>query len=53
YLKAIDLSPNYATAYHWYANLLLVDEAKLLIADEGKREEALSMLRKALSLDPT
>jgi TolB-like protein/Tfp pilus assembly protein PilF len=50
FLKAIDLSPNYATAYHWYANLLLVDD--LLLADEERREEALRMLRKALSLDP-
>jgi tetratricopeptide (TPR) repeat protein len=50
FLKAIDLSPNYATAYHWYANLLVADE--LSLADEERREEALRMLRKALSLDP-
>jgi tetratricopeptide (TPR) repeat protein len=50
FLKAIDLSPNYATAYHWYANLLVADE--LSLADEERREEALRMARKALSLDP-
>ena len=22
YLKAIELSPNYATAYHWYSNFV-------------------------------
>ena len=44
FLKAIDLSPNYATAYHWYSNVLN--------GDEERREESLLMIRKALSLDP-
>jgi len=43
--KSIELSPNYATAYHWYANLLRRDYAR--------REEGLVNLRKALSLDPS
>ena len=43
--KAIELSPNYATAYLWYANLLRRDYAR--------REEALINIRKALSLDPS
>jgi len=45
YVKAIELSPNYATAYHYYANLLR--------RDHDRREEALLNLRKALSLDPS
>ncbi len=44
FLKAIELSPNYATAYHWYANLLG--------GDDNRREESLQRIRKALSLDP-
>jgi TolB-like protein len=44
FLKAIELSPNYATAYHWYSDLLNTDD---------RREESLQMIRKALSLDPS
>ncbi len=40
---AIALNPSYAMARHWYAMLLAV---------EGRSEEALAQLRKALELDP-
>ena len=43
YLKAIQLSPNYATAYHWYS---------LLLNGLDRREEALSYILKAAELDP-
>ena len=43
FLRAIELSPNYATAYHWYSNFLGTDD---------RHEESLQQLRKALSLDP-
>jgi len=42
--KAIDLSPNYATAYHWYANFLT--------SFPLRSREALELARKALELDP-
>ena len=41
--RAIALNPSYAMARHWYAILLTV---------EGRNEEALAQLRKALELDP-
>lgn len=41
--RAIDLNPNYATAHHWYAELLL---------DLGRFDEGLAEIRKAHSLDP-
>ncbi|MFN2150564.1 MAG: tetratricopeptide repeat protein, partial [Anaerolineales bacterium] len=44
YQKAIDLSPNYPSAYQWYS--------QLLSADESKRELALQYIRKATELDP-
>jgi tetratricopeptide (TPR) repeat protein len=44
YQRALELNPNYATAYYWYGTLL---------GDELDRpEEALTMHRKALELDP-
>ena len=43
YLKAIELSPNYSTAYQWYSNYL---------RKVGRQEEALQLIRKALELDP-
>jgi TolB-like protein len=44
YLRAIELSPGYATAYQWYGNFL---------ADSPHRlAESLNMLKKALELDP-
>jgi len=41
--RAIALKPNYATAYHWYANLL---------GKMGKHEVALEFEQRALELDP-
>jgi TolB-like protein/DNA-binding winged helix-turn-helix (wHTH) protein/Tfp pilus assembly protein PilF len=43
YQRAIALSPNYATAHHWYGFHLLVT---------GHNQEAIVELRKAESLDP-
>jgi len=43
YLKAIQLSPNYATAHQWYSGLL---------NDDGRVEEALAQMRAAAALDP-
>lgn len=42
--RAIELNPNYATAYHWYGN------ANLLAV--GKLEEAIAAVKKAQELDP-
>jgi len=42
--RAIDLDPNFATAYHWYGDLL--------ITYLGRPEEAIPHLQKALALDP-
>ena len=44
YLKAIDLSPGYATAYQWYGNFLAKSPHRL--------GDSLDMLLKALELDP-
>ena len=44
YRKAIELSPGYATAFHWYSDYL--DDFP------HRRGEALAMLRKAEELDP-
>ncbi len=41
--RAIELSPNYATAYQWYA---------LFLRDTGRSEEAIVQIRKAIELDP-
>jgi TolB-like protein/DNA-binding winged helix-turn-helix (wHTH) protein/Tfp pilus assembly protein PilF len=41
--RAIELNPNYATAHHWYAQLL---------APLGRTDECLAESRKALDLDP-
>jgi serine/threonine protein kinase/tetratricopeptide (TPR) repeat protein len=41
--RAIELNPNYATAHHWYAYLLLY---------LGRFEEAVTEVRRALELDP-
>jgi len=45
YLKAIELSPNYATAYHWYSRLVL--ESSML-----RTAEATKLAEKAFELDP-
>jgi tetratricopeptide (TPR) repeat protein len=42
--RALELNPNYVTAYHWYADLL----AESL----GRLDEALEMSKKAAELDP-
>ncbi|MGD8680200.1 MAG: tetratricopeptide repeat protein, partial [Lysobacterales bacterium] len=44
YRKAIELSPGYATTYHWYGNFLSRTPSRL--------QEAVAMLEKALELDP-
>ncbi len=43
FLKAIELSPNYAKAYRWYS---------LELTTSDRREEALAAIRKAVELDP-
>lgn len=43
YQKAIAMSPNYATAYQWYGELLVMTE---------RSDEALEQLRIAVSIDP-
>jgi TolB-like protein/Tfp pilus assembly protein PilF len=43
YKRAIELSPNYATAYHWYAEFL---------AEMGRFDESFAMYKRALELDP-
>ena len=45
YLKAIELSPNYATAYHWYSNFVL--GASML-----RTAEATKLMERAFELDP-
>ena len=45
YLKAIELSPNYATAYHWYSNF--VRESSML-----RITESTALAQKAFELDP-
>jgi TolB-like protein/Tfp pilus assembly protein PilF len=42
--RAIELSPNYATAYHWYSNFLLRDLSRI--------DEAVGLARQAVELDP-
>jgi len=44
YRKAIELSPGYSPAYHWYGNFLSESASRL--------DESLAMLEKALELDP-
>jgi TolB-like protein len=43
FLQAIELSPAYATAHHWYS---------LALSVIGRHEEALAEARRALQLDP-
>ena len=45
YLKAIELSPNYATAYHWYSNF--VSGSSML-----RTAEATKLMERAFELDP-
>jgi tetratricopeptide (TPR) repeat protein len=44
YRRALELNPNYATAYYWYGGLL--------VGYLGRPEEALTLHRKAAELDP-
>src|SRR5215470_2180688 len=41
--RAIELNPNYSSAYHWYSHYLIA---------MGRMEESLTMSRRALELDP-
>ena len=41
--KSIELNPNYATAHHWYAQVLSV---------QGRTDEAKNEMRKALEINP-
>ena len=43
YKLAVELSPNYATAHHWYAEFL---------ATEGRFDESFAEYQQALALDP-
>ncbi len=43
YRRAIDLSPNYATAHHWYGELLM---------QVGRADEGLAHYQRALEIDP-
>jgi TolB-like protein/Tfp pilus assembly protein PilF len=43
YKRAIELNPNYASAYHWYAEFL---------GEQGRFDESLTNWKKALELDP-
>ncbi|HEX3100249.1 MAG TPA: tetratricopeptide repeat protein, partial [Pyrinomonadaceae bacterium] len=43
YKRAIELNPNYATAYHWYS---------ILLKNLGRFDEAASMIRRAHEIDP-
>ena len=45
YRRALELNPNYATAYFWYGTLLDVGSL-------NRPEEALALFRKAVELDP-
>jgi tetratricopeptide (TPR) repeat protein len=43
YKRAIELNPNYASAHHWYGEMLL---------NSGRFEEASAELQRALEIDP-
>lgn len=43
YKRAIELNPNYATAYHWYS---------IALKNQGRNDEAAKMITKASELDP-
>jgi len=43
YKRAIELSPNYPTAYHWYAEFL---------SEQARFDDALPVWNKAMELDP-
>lgn len=43
YERAIELNPNYATAYHWYS---------INVSRQGRYEEAVSLIKRAQEIDP-
>jgi len=43
YKSAIELNPNYPTAYHWYS---------ILLKNVGRNDEAAAMIKRAQQLDP-
>lgn len=43
YKRAIEINPNYATAYHWYS---------ILLKNQGRNDEAAKIIMRALELDP-
>lgn len=43
YKRAIELNPNYATAYHWYS---------IYLSEMGRMDEAIAAIKQALDLDP-
>lgn len=43
YKRAIELNPNYPTAYHWYS---------ICLKSKGRYDEAAAMLKRAKELDP-
>jgi TolB-like protein/tetratricopeptide (TPR) repeat protein len=43
YKRAIELNPNYPTAYHWYS---------ILLKDTGRNDQAAAMIMRAHELDP-
>jgi serine/threonine protein kinase/Tfp pilus assembly protein PilF len=43
FMRALELNPNYATAYHWYSGWLI---------NMGRLDEALKMISRAADLDP-
>jgi len=43
YKRAIEISPNYATAYHWYS---------ILLKNQGRYDEAAKIIARAAELDP-
>ncbi len=43
YKRAIEINPNYPTAYHWYS---------IFLRDSGRYDEAAAMIKRAHELDP-
>ena len=43
YKLAIEMNPNYPTAYHWYS---------IFLKDSGRNDEAAAMIKRAQQLDP-
>ncbi|VUX54903.1 putative Tetratricopeptide repeat domain protein [uncultured Woeseiaceae bacterium] len=49
YQKAIELSPNYASAYQWYSRLV---QGQLIKSDPLRMQESIDLMQKAAKLDP-